>query len=108
MWPLFCKENGHTKVYENYKSLVPVHEEFIFVLSFLSVYSSFFVSTCTSFFKTLFVPRVPYIVPVFFLNFIYNTVFDRMPGFEPELLRPQPGVLPMSTHIPRFVKQKVK
>ena len=31
--------------------------------------------------------------------FTLCTVFGRMPGFEPELLRPQPGFLPMSyTH----------
>ena len=33
-------------------------------------------------------------------GFTLCTIFGRMPGIEPELLRPQPGVLPMSyTHI---------
>ena len=32
-------------------------------------------------------------------NFTVSTIFGRMPGIEPVLLRPQPGVLPMSyTH----------
>ena len=43
-------------------------------------------------FFELFVPRVPYTVPEIFTLF---SIFGRMPGFEPELLRPQPGVLPM-------------
>ena len=43
------------------------------------------------------VPRLPYSVPVFLNTFF--TLFGRMPGSEPELLRPQIGVLPMSyTH----------
>ena len=51
-----------------------------------------------SIFFTIFVPRVPYSVPVFYTG-TFCTIFSRMPGFEPELLRQQPGVLPMSnTH----------
>ena len=43
-----------------------------------------------------FCSQVPVLRPE---NFILFTIFGRMPGFEPELLRPQLGVLPMScTH----------
>ena len=55
-----------------------------------------------AFFKTLFVPRVPYTVPGYFTLF---TIFGWMPRFEPELLRPQPGVLP-TTHIPGFLQSR--
>ena len=49
----------------------------------------------------LFVPRVKK-GPLSVLGFysMYCTIFGRMPGFEPDLLRLKPGVLPMSiTHI---------
>ena len=51
----------------------------------------------TLIFYTFIVPRVkegPLSVPSFY--FTVCTVFGRMPGFEPEVLRPQPGVLPIS------------
>ena len=48
--------------------------------------------------KNLFVPRLPNSVPGLFIRYIC-TIFGRMPGIEPELLRLQPDVLPMSfTH----------
>ena len=41
----------------------------------------------------------PVLRPGFFYTGTFCTIFSRMPGFEPELLRQQPGVLPMSnTH----------
>ena len=46
--------------------------------------------------SSLFVPKAPYTVPGIFT---LCTIFGRIPGFEPELIRPPPGVLPMSfTH----------
>ena len=50
-----------------------------------------------TFLLTLFVPRVrsPSLHPTFFY-FMYCTIFGEMPGFEPEMLRQQPGVLPKS------------
>ena len=47
------------------------------------------------FYYYYFVPRVPYTVLGFFTLF---TIFGRMPGFEPELLRPQAGVQPTTVH----------
>ena len=48
------------------------------------------------YFFNSFVPRAPNTVPGIFTLF---TIFGRMPGIAPELLQPQPGVLPMSyTH----------
>ena len=47
-------------------------------------------------FVSLFVPKdmeVSLSAPRFYFVF---TIFGRMPGIEPELLRPQPGMLPMS------------
>ena len=55
-------------------------------------------------FLTLFVPRVKegtLFVPSLYL--MYSTVFGRMPEFESELLRPQPGVLPISYTHPIFL-----
>ena len=48
------------------------------------------------FFKNSFCSQVPVLRPG---GFTLCSIFGRMPGIEPELLRPQPGVLPMSyTH----------
>ena len=61
-------------------------------------------------FNTFFVPRVSYTVLGYFTllyNYIHYTIIGRMPGFEPELLRPQPGVQPMSfTHSSIKLKRK--
>ena len=51
---------------------------------------------------TLFVPRVKE-GPLSVLRFCFMYNIWQMPGFEPELLRPQPGVPPMSyTFHPNF------
>ena len=53
------------------------------------------------FFYTLFCSWGPLLRPrIFTLCTLQYLLFGRMPGFEPELLRPQPGVLPLSyTHL---------
>ena len=58
--------------------------------------NSFFVYNKFSFFIKLFLFPGSALRPK---NFTLCTIFGRMPGIEPELLRPQTGVLPMSfTH----------
>ena len=56
--------------------------------------------------KTLFCSQFPVLRPGIF-NLSLCTIFGRMPGFKPELLRPQPGVLPVSYTHP-FLREKIK
>ena len=58
------------------------------------------------FLKTLFCSQFPVLRPGIF-NLSLCTIFGRMPGFKPELLRPQPGVLPVSYTHP-FLREKIK
>ena len=58
------------------------------------------------FFKTLFCSQFPVLRPGIF-NLSLCTIFGRMQGFKPELLRPQPGVLPVSYTHP-FLREKIK
>ena len=61
-------------------------------LSFLKIKTYTGIDTFFNNSPTLFDPRVPFTA-------VGVTIFGRMPGIELELLRPQPGVLPMSyTH----------
>ena len=46
-----------------------------------------------NFFKNSFCSQGPVLVPRFYTLCTVNTIFIRMPGFEPELMRLQPGVL---------------